>query len=54
MAVRLLTGLPFYVDGFAINAFESISAGSDVTDLTLGVAKNGGMSWLATVLLPRQ
>lgn len=52
MNVRLLTGRFFAVDGFAINAFESLSDG-DVEDLTLGVDVNGGCAWGETVLFDR-
>ena len=49
---QLLRGVPFYVDGFAINDFESITIGT-VSDLTIGATLNGGVTLGPTYIFTR-
>jgi hypothetical protein len=52
MPAQLLPGYTFSPDGYAINDFESFSAGA-VTNLNVGVQVAGGLSWGDSVLIQR-
>ena len=53
MAVLLGVGTPFSNLTFAINDFESIPVGT-VLDLTIGLLKQGGANWGATIIFSRR
>lgn len=49
---QLFVGLPFSVDGYAINDFESLATGT-ITNLNSGVQETGGLSWGDSILITR-
>lgn len=51
--VSLSYGITYSPDGFAINDFESLPDGA-ITNLNIGVWRNGDCAWGETTVITRQ